>query len=142
MFPQTDNIPKGVDMSLFLFGNTDDHYDIYRISSRGVETCVLLVKESISDDDMVSIKVDLEGISLDQGKYDPPEKPTYGNIRKWVKEKYGFSVSTLYIAQVKGKAGIKERQNYNIGTGKGKELSCPPEKEAAIMEAFRHFRLI
>ncbi len=30
-----------------------------------VETCVLLVRECANDDEMVSIKVDLEGISLD-----------------------------------------------------------------------------
>ena len=44
MFPHTDNLPESVDMSLFPFGNTDDHYDIYRISSRGVETVVLLTQ--------------------------------------------------------------------------------------------------
>lgn len=31
---------------------------------------------------MVSIKVDLQGISLDQRKFVPEEKPTYGNIKK------------------------------------------------------------
>ena len=112
------------------------------ISSCHVETCVLLVKEHIHDDDLVSIKVDLEGISLNQGKYEPDEKPTYGNIKKWIKEKYGLNVSSLYIAQIKDKAGIKERENYNHGSGEGKALNCPPEKEEAIMDAFRHFRLI
>lgn len=34
-----------------------------------VETCCLLVRECAHDDEMVSIKVDLEGISLDQGKF-------------------------------------------------------------------------
>ena len=107
-----------------------------------VETCVLLVKEHIHDDDLVSIKVDLDGISLNQGKYETDEKPTYGNIKKWIKEKYGLNVSSLYIAQIKDKAGIKERENYNIGSGEGKVLHCPPEKEKAIMNAFRHFGLI
>ena len=35
-----------------------------------------------------------------------------------------------------------ERKNYNIGSGEGKERTCPPEKEEAIMDAFRHFNLI
>ena len=63
-----------------------------------METCVLLVRESISDDDMASIKVDLEGISLDQGRYVPLARPTYKNIKQWIPDKYGLNVSTLYIA--------------------------------------------
>lgn len=40
-------------------------------------------------------KVDLDGNSLNQGKYEPGEKPTYGNIKKWIKEKYGFNAMSL-----------------------------------------------
>jgi 23S rRNA (uracil1939-C5)-methyltransferase len=38
--------------------------------------------------------------------------------------------------------GIKERKNYNIGSGDGKVPNCPSEREEAIMDAFRHFNLI
>ena len=107
-----------------------------------VETCVLLVRENINDDELVSIKVDLEGISLNQGEYKPTEKPTYGNIKKWIKEKYGFNVSTLYIAQIKDKVGLEKRKNYNKGSGEEKVPTCPAEKEEAIMDAFKHFNLI
>ena len=116
--------------------------DIYNGVSRHVETCVLLVRESISDDDMVSIKVDLDGIALDQGRYVPPAKPTYKNIKQWILDKYGFNVSTLYIAQIKDKVGLEKRKNYNPGSGEGKVPVCPPEKEEAIMDAFRYFNLI
>lgn len=34
-----------------------------------VEMCALLVRECTYDDEMISIKVDLDGISLDQGKF-------------------------------------------------------------------------
>ena len=112
------------------------------LTENDVETCCLLVRENAHDDELVSIKVDLEEISLDQGKFVPDEKPTYGNIKKWVKENYGFNVTSLYIGQIKDKAGIKERQNYNIGSGEGRVPNCPPEKEEAIMAAFRHFGLI
>ena len=40
-------------------------------------------------------------------------KATYEEIREYVKEHTGLNVSNLYIAQVKRKCGIKERQNYN-----------------------------
>jgi 23S rRNA (uracil1939-C5)-methyltransferase len=46
------------------------------------------------------------------------------------------------IAQIKDKHGIKERENYNIGEGKSKELICPPEKEEAITNALKHFNMI
>lgn len=107
-----------------------------------METCCLLVKEYAHDDELVSIKVDLEGISLNQGEYVPEEKPTYGNIKKWIKAKYGFNVTNLYIGQVKDKVGIKERKNYNIGSGEGRVPNCPKEKEEAILDAFKHFDLI
>ena len=112
------------------------------IVSSGIETCVLLVRESISDDEMVSIKVDLDGIALDQSRYTPLEKPTYKNIKKWILDKYNLQVSNLYIAQIKDKAGLEKQKNYNIGSGEGKVLTCPHEKEEAIMDAFRHFNLI
>ena len=67
---------------------------------------------------------------------------TYMEITAYIKEKYGFEVTNLYIAQVNGKLGIKERKNYNIGEGKGVVPHCPPEKEEAIMDAFRHFNII
>ena len=55
------------------------------LNRNDVETCALLVRESICDDDLVSIKVDLDGIALDQGRYIPSEKPTYkGASVAWV----------------------------------------------------------
>ena len=110
--------------------------------SMHVETCVLLVREYAHDDEMVSIKVDLEVISLNQGEYKPDEKPTYGNIKKYIKEKYGFNVTNLYIGQIKDKVGCEKRKNYNVGSGDGKVPTCPKEKEEAIMDAFKHFGLI
>ena len=107
-----------------------------------VETCVLLVKELADDDEVISIKVNLEGISLDQGEYIPDEKPTYGNIKKWIEDKYGLKVSSLYIAQIKDKAGLDKERKSKPGSGESKVPHCPPDKEAAIMDAFRHFRLI
>ena len=60
-----------------------------------VETCALLVRESISDDEMVSIKVDMEGIALDQGRYVPPAKPTYKNIKQWMLSIFNYRKTRL-----------------------------------------------
>lgn len=87
--------------------------------SKHLETCVLLVREREEDIDTVSIKVDLDGLNIRQEKQIAPEKGTYNNIKVYVKEKYGFEVASLYIAQVKDRMGLEKRANYNIGEGKG-----------------------
>ena len=70
-------------------------------------------------------------------------KATYEEIREYVKEHTGLNVSNLYIAQVKQKCGIKERENYNKPKAeKPKQFKCPPEKEKAIIEALKHFGMI
>ena len=52
-------------------------------------------------------------------------------------------MSNLYIAQVKRKCGIKERQNYNKPKAENpKQLKCPAEKERAIREALKYFKMI
>ena len=57
------------------------------------------------------ITVDLKMDELDMTAAE--NKATYEEIREYVKEHTGLNVSDLYIAQVKRKCGIKERQNYN-----------------------------
>ena len=52
-------------------------------------------------------------------------------------------VSSLYIAQVKQQRGIIARENYNKPKSEdAKQPRCPPEKEAAIIDALRHFGMI
>ena len=54
-----------------------------------------------------------------------------------------MNVSCLYIAQVKAKHGIIERECYNKAkTEGGRVPKCPLEKEKAIEEALRHFQMI
>ena len=100
-----------------------------------VETVVLLSREKA--DDHIRFSINTEDLKRNVGGY-----ATYGDIKAYVLEKFGLKVSSLYIAQTKDKCGIKERENYYIGEGKSKELICPPEKEKAIMDAFRHFGML
>ena len=54
-----------------------------------------------------------------------------------------MKVSSLYIAQVKQKCGIIERESYNKPKSEdGRQPQCPPEKEKAIKEALKHFGMI
>lgn len=72
------------------------------------------------------------------------ERTTYKEIKEWIQDEYGLKVSSLYIAQVKTEYGLKERENYNKSQ-KGDEQvvpTCPPDKHDAIVEAFRHFKMI
>ena len=55
----------------------------------------------------------------------------------------GMKVSNLYIAQIKAKYGIIERENYNKPkSDDSRQPKCPKEKEEAIMQAFKHFGMI
>ena len=68
---------------------------------------------------------------------------TYEQIKAYVLEKYGLKVSSLYISQVKRKCGLDVGQNYNLSKKEDAKVpQCPPEKEAAIMEAIKHFQMI
>ena len=69
---------------------------------------------------------------------------SYEKIKKYVSEHNdGMKVTNLYIAQVKQKHGIIERQNYNFPkSGDAKQPHCPKEKEDAIVEALKYFQMI
>ena len=71
-------------------------------------------------------------------------KATYEEIKKYVAEHNdGMKVSNLYIAQVKAKYGIIERENYNLPKSEdAKQPQCPKKKEDAIVEALRFFHII
>ena len=101
---------------------------------RNTEIVVLLSREK--GDGHISMDLDVEKLES-KGR-----SASYPEIKAYEKEKYGLNVSNLYIGQIKNKAGIKERKNYNTGSGSGKGPNCPPEKEEAIMDAFQHFVLI
>jgi len=87
--------------------------------------------------------VDLE-LNLDEFDLTAAEsKATYEEIIKYVSEKFGMKVSNLNIAQVKRKYGIIERSNYNLPKSENsKQPQCTPEKEKAIVEAFKHFKML
>ena len=111
-----------------------DTRDNRLLQENTVETVVLLSREKVNGH--INIDLDVEKLESKGGT------ATYAEIKDYIEEKYGYKVSSLYIGQIKDKVGIKERKNYNTGSGKSKVPSCPLEKEEAIMDAFRHFNLI
>ena len=102
-----------------------------------VETVMLLSQQK--PDDTVRIGLDMDETEVTKAE----SKATYAQIQAYVEERYGFKVSTLYIAQVKQKLGIIERECYNAPKAEdSRQPKCSPEKEEAIKAALRHFRMI
>lgn len=67
----------------------------------------------------------------------------YDEIKAYALEKHGLKVYSLYISQVKRKCGLGMGQNYNLSKKENAKVpQCPPEKEAAIVEALKHFQMI
>ena len=66
---------------------------------------------------------------------------TYKDIAAWVKERYGFSIKTCWIAH------CKELYGLPVGTapnrqGEGRTNPCPTDKQPAIRAAFQHFGML
>ena len=102
-----------------------------------IETVCLLSK--LQSKEHIEIEVKMDELDLTSAE----SKATYEEIKAYVLEHTGLKVSYLYIAQVKQKYGIIERENYNKPKSENaKQPQCPPEKEKAITEALRHFGMI
>ena len=88
----------------------------------------------------VNVRLDMDEMDSTSAE----SKATYEEIKKYVAEHYdGMKVSNLYIAQVKAKYGIIERENYNKSkSDDARQPKCPKEKEEAIVEALRYFQMI
>lgn len=102
-----------------------------------VETVALLSK--LQTDNHLDIEIGEDELS----EIDFSKDATYGEIKKFVLDKYGLKVSSLYIAQVKRKYGLIERENYNISKKENQRVpNCPEEKEKAIEDALEWFGMI
>lgn len=101
-----------------------------------IETaCLLVLRNPVTH---INIDVDVEEMVQDKRGM-----ATYGQIKDYVLEHSGLNVSSLYIAQVKQKHGIIERENYNKPKSEdARQPQCPLEKERAITEALKHFGML
>ena len=120
-----------------------------------IETVVLLSKGAKGPVDLCSarteverrmvdsrkVKVDFSLEDMDLSKF--KGKATYEQIKAYVLEKTGLKVSSLYIAQIKKKCGLDVSENFNLSkSDNARQPQCTPEKEDAIMQAFKHFGMI
>lgn len=106
--------------------------------STHVETVVLLYK-GMFDSRKVKVDFSLEDMDLSEFK----GKATYEQIKAYVLEQTGLKVSSLYIAQIKKKCGLDVGENFNLPKSENaRQPQCTPEKEEAIMQAFKHFGIV
>ena len=88
----------------------------------------------------VNVRLDMDELDITTAE----SKAIYEEIKLYVAEHNdGMKVSNLYIAQVKAKYGIIERENYNKPkSDDARQPKCPKAKEEAIMEALKEFQMI
>lgn len=88
----------------------------------------------------VNVKLDMDEMDLTAAE----SKATYEEIKKYVAEHNdGMKVSNLYIAQVKRKCGIEVGENFNLPKSEdSRQPQCPTEKEDAIVEALKTFKMV
>lgn len=90
-------------------------------------------------DDYIEVELDLDELDITSAE----TKATYKEIYDYVLEKTGLNVTNLNIAQVKDKLGMDKRKNYNYPKYEdARQPKCTPEKEEAIVEAFRKFGMV
>ena len=134
MFPQTAQTRKRLWICSHKQKNSKD---IQPIVSSHVETVVLLSK--LNTKQHIEVELNLDELDLTSAE----SKATYDEIKAYVLEKHGLKVSSLYISQVKRKYGLDVGQNYNLSKKEDAKVpQCPPEKEAAIKDALKHFQMI
>ena len=101
--------------------------------------CVIALSKGEIDSKKVRVEFSLEGMDtsgLQKGA-------TYPEIKARVLEQTGLKVSSLYISQVKQKCGLEVRENHHKAKSENaKQPQCPPEKEAAIRDALKYFKML
>ena len=109
--------------------------DMFPHTAHIESVCLLVLRNPVTH---INIDVDVEEMVQDKRGL-----ATYEQIKDYVLERSGLKVSSLYIAQVKQKHGIIERENYNKPKSENaKQPQCPPDKERAITEALKHFGML
>ena len=140
MFPEKRKDGSWIKKIVFNFPVPVDGEEVKELpleTETTVEAVLLLTKLHVERH--IEVDVNMEELDVTAAE----SKATYNEIRDYVWEHHQLKVSNLYIAQVKQKYGIIERENYNKAKNENaKQPKCPKEKEDAIVEALKHFQMI
>ena len=142
MFPEKRKDGSWIKKIVFNFPVPVDGEEVKELpleTETTVETVCLLSKLHEAKHH-VNVRLDMDELDLTSSE----SKATYEEIKAYVAEHNdGMKVSNLYIAQVKAKYGIIERENYNKPkSDDSRQPKCPKEKEEAIVEALKAFKMI
>ena len=132
-------IIRQIDLAFPVYYEGFEGEAIRLLNENTVETVCLLSKLHEAKHH-VNVRLDMDEMDLTAAE----SKATYEEIKKYVAEHNdGMKVSNLYIAQVKAKHGIIERENYNLPKSEeARQPKCPKEKEEAIVWALKYFQMI
>ena len=151
----------------YAFPVSKEVMDALRENVASVETVVLLSQLKQKPDDYINVTIELDDVDITSAE----TKATYDEIKKYVAEhNAGMKVSNLYISQVKRKCGIEVGKNLRVATRRmnclqgnsttaatdlelvpspnlpknedSRQPRCPEDKESAIVEALKHFKMI
>ena len=150
----------------YAFPVSKEVMDALRENVASVETVVLLSQLKQKPDDYINVTIELDDVDITSAE----TKATYDEIKKYVAEhNAGMKVSNLYISQVKRKCGIEVGKNLRVATRRmdclqgnstiaatdlelvpspnlpknedSRQPQCPEDKESAIVEALKHFKM-
>ena len=150
----------------YAFPVSKEVMDALRENVASVETVVLLSQLKQKPDDYINVTIELDNVDITSAE----TKATYDEIKKYVAEhNAGMKVSNLYISQVKRKCGIEVGKNLRVATRRmdclqgnsmtaatdlelvpspnlpknedSRQPQCPGDKESAIVEALKHFKM-
>ena len=150
----------------YAFPVSKEVMDALRENVASVETVVLLSQLKQKLDDYINVAIELDNVDITSAE----TKATYDEIKKYVAEhNAGMKVSNLYISQVKRKCGIEVGKNLRVVTRRmdclqgnsttaatdlelvpspnlpknedSRQPQCPEDKESAIVEALKHFKM-
>ena len=139
IYPKNDSneILKSIEFNFPIYKDGKKVKNLLCEKGNTVETVALLCRKDINNHIEVKLELDEEDVTKAESK------GTYENIKEYILGKYGFKVSTLYIAQIKRKCDLELGENYNKSKKENSKVpECPKEKEEAIMDALRYFRMI
>lgn len=67
---------------------------------------------------------------------------TYAEIQQWVRDSYGFTPKTCWIAHIKAENGKTDRIAANRIDNGARKHPCPLDKRPAVENALRHLSVI
>lgn len=139
VYVSCDPTTQARDLKMFAKIGYQSH-DVYPVDmfphTEHVEVVCLLSK--LKTYKHIDVELEMDELDLTEAE----SKATYAEIKQYVLDKTGLKVSQLYIARVKRKHGLIERINFNLGEKEPKVPQVPPEKEQAIENALRYFKMI